>query len=190
MEQNNDEYFEYLNQRSSLGLIYRKNFLYPRLAREMQGKVLDVGCGIGDFLEFYKNAKGTDINIKNVEYCSKIGLEVSFMENGVIPHDHESFESAVLDNVLEHVEDPKFLLSEINRILCKKGLLIIGVPGFKGYESDSDHKIFYEEELLKKTLSKNNFNLKKFFYMPLFKSIFLSKIIRQYCIYGVFIKNN
>ena len=145
MEQNNDEYFEYLNQRSSLGLIYRKNFLYPRLAREMQGKVLDVGCGIGDFLEFYKNAKGTDINIKNVEYCSKIGLEVSFMENGVIPHDDES---------------------------------------------DSDHKIFYEEELLKKTLSKNNFNLKKFFYMPLFKSIFLSKIIRQYCIYGVFIKNN
>ena len=80
MEQNNDEYFEYLNQRSSLGLIYRKNFLYPRLAREMQGKVLDVGCGIGDFLEFYKNAKGTDINIKNVEYCSKIGLEVSYGE--------------------------------------------------------------------------------------------------------------
>ena len=129
----------------------------------MQGKVLDVGCGIGDFLEFYKNAKGTDINIKNVEYCSKIGLEVSFMENGVIPHDDESFESAVLDNVLEHVEDPKFLLSEINRILCKKGLLIIGVPGFKGYESDSDHKIFYEEELLKKLCQTIILILKSFF---------------------------
>ena len=190
MNQQDKEYFDYLNQRSSLGLIYRNNLLYPKLDRELKGKVIDVGCGIGDFLKFKVDAFGTDVNINNVEYCKANGLNVSFMKEGKIPHDDSSFDSAILDNVLEHVDEPEFLLSEICRILSKDGYLIVGVPGLKGYDSDSDHKIFYDETLLEKTLSKNNFLLKKFFYMPLFKSTFLSKKIRQYCLYGVFFKDN
>src|SRR5687767_14790324 len=41
-------YFEYLQRRGRLGYLYRTRYLYPRVFRHLHGRVLDVGCGIGD----------------------------------------------------------------------------------------------------------------------------------------------
>ena len=46
----------------------------------------------------------------------------------------------VLDNVIEHIQDPMPLLKECKRVLASKGNIIIGVPLEKGYERDPDHK--------------------------------------------------
>ena len=42
------------------------------LIKHIQGDLLDVGCGLGDFLEnASKNSLGIDINPYNVEHCIK-----------------------------------------------------------------------------------------------------------------------
>jgi hypothetical protein len=66
--------------------------------------------------------------------------------------------------------------------------LLIGVPGQKGFSSDDDHKIFYDEKKLQALAKKNHFNVNHFFYTPIIKSTFLSKQLRQYCIYTQWLK--
>jgi SAM-dependent methyltransferase len=183
-------YYNYLNTRTSLAKYYRKFYLYHRINRNLAGLVLDVGCGIGDFLNFRKNTYGIDINEHLVEHCKNQGLVAYSFKNGKMPFNDNLFDGVLLDNVMEHIEDPTELLIEISRVIKKNGTLIIGVPGIKGYNADSDHKIFYGESKLIDCLIKFGFNKKRAFYAPLMKSDWLSKNISQYCLYLVFISSN
>lgn len=170
-------------RRSFLGHLYRRYVLYPRLNLHLKGRVLDVGCGIGDMLSYRQNTLGLDVNPLNVDFCQKRQLEAYVMKPDVIPFKDETFDSVLLDNVLEHIEKPSLLFKEMRRVLKSDGILLIGVPGIKGYQSDDDHKVFYDEKKLQALALKNNFNINHFFYTPIIKSTFLNKHLRQYCIY-------
>jgi SAM-dependent methyltransferase len=180
-----DSYFQYLRGRSKLGLIYRQFWLYPRLCKNLTGHVLDVGCGIGDLVKYRADTVGVDINPKTVEWCKSKKLDVHFMEKNQLPFDDHTFDSAVLDNVLEHLEAPEPLLAEIHRILIKDGIFIVGVPGKCGYSRDPDHKIFYSKNKLTETVSKFGFRVKKIFAMPI-ELRWLELRMAQFCFYGVF----
>ena len=180
-----EEYFEYLRGRSRLGWLYRRYWLYPSLCRYLDGKTLDVGCGIGDFLNHRNETVGVDINPATVEWCRRRGLDAHQMSPNVLPFQDCSFDSAILDNVLEHLADPAELLSEIGRVLRPRSSLVVGVPGQRGYATDADHKIFYDEATLVSTLVTAGFRLQQLFHMP-FKSAWMDAHVRQYCLYGVF----
>lgn len=184
---NNIEYATYLQSRSWWGLIYRNLYLYPKLSRFFSGRVLDVGCGVGDLLAFHKHAIGVDINPFNVDFCALRGLNAQLMDIDKLPLPNCSCDTAILDNVLEHIDDPLPILAEVKRVLRADGCLVVGVPGLKGYASDSDHKVFYDEELLESVAKKSGFKIIKFVYAPLFKSSFLSKKVSQYCIYSIWV---
>jgi SAM-dependent methyltransferase len=191
MEISSEEYFAYLKTRSKIADIYRKFVLYPSVNSVLKGKVLDVGCGIGDFLAFRKvNTVGIDINPLNVNYCKSNKQEAFVIEGSTYPFEKQSFDSVILDNVLEHLVQPEITINEISRVLKSNGVLVIGVPGKKGYTMDSDHKKFYDEVEMNKLLVQNNYTNIGFKYMPCFiKSNFLSKSISQYVIYGIYKKN-
>lgn len=180
-----EDYFKYLRKRSKLGYLYRKWWLYPFLCRHLEGKVLDVGCGIGDMLSYRPNTTGVDVNPSTVKYCRKIGLDALEMKPDRLPFDNDVFDGAILDNVMEHIEDPATLLSEINRVLVNNGKLVVGVPGKKGFKWDTDHKVFYDIKTLKGVMKANGFIYNKHFYMPL-KLDILDNLLRQYCLYSVF----
>lgn len=179
------EYTEYLKTRKKIVLQYRMHLLYPRIARYLQGRVVDIGCGIGDFLHYYKDAVGADVNPHTVRYCKEQGLEAEFIEDGLLPFDDGSFGGAVMDNVLEHLSDPASTLREARRVICPGGNLVVGVPGRKGYATDPDHKVFYDKALLESTLRSEGFAPVSWFWMP-FKSNYLDRHLKQYCMYGVF----
>ncbi len=183
-----EQYYNYLRQRSRLGLWYRHYWLYPCLSNFLYGRVVDVGCGIGDFLAYRKGTVGVDINPSNVEWCRLQGLDAHLMVPDVLPFADGSFESAVLDNVLEHLNVPQPLLREISRVLRPGGTVVVGVPGNRGYATDPDHKIFYDEVSLVSTMAELGFNLRRVFYAPM-RSHWLDKLMRQYCLYGVFENN-
>jgi len=187
MEDKNHSYYKYLKSRSRLGNIYRKYFLYPKITKYLKGKILDIGCGIGDYLMYNNKAFGVDINKHTVNYCKEKGFDVKLMKNNQIPYTNNSFDSIIMDNVMEHIESPIPLLKESKRILKKGGYLLIGVPGIKGYKYDPDHKIFYNETNLIALIESNGFISKETFYTP-FKSQFLNNKIRQYCLYFKFEK--
>ena len=180
-----ETYYRYLKRRSVLGLLYRRWLLYPRICRRLQGKVLDVGCGIGDMLSFRTGTVGVDVNPLLVEHCRSRGVEAHLSQSDRLPFRDQSFDGALLDNVLEHLADPRAVLSEIGRVLVPRGRLVVGVPGRRGYQRDSDHKVFYDEESLVRCLAASGFAVTDMFVTP-FRSRVLDRVLRQYCVYGVF----
>lgn len=181
------EYFQYLKTRSFKSYLYRILFLYPKISRQLIGNVLDIGCGIGDFLIYYKKGFGVDINKDCVEFCQSKNLNVTHFENN-IPFKDSYFDSAILDNVLEHISEPFRLLVESKRILKNNGILVVGVPGLKGFSLDNDHKKFYSPNDLDKLISSHGFTKINYFFSP-FKSDFLDKNLSFYAYYGFFKKN-
>jgi len=178
------QYSEYLKSRSFLAKIYRTHFLYPKLSRYLKGRLLDVGCGIGDMLIYRPNSVGVDINSFNVEFCKQRGCEAYVMPIDKLPFENSSFDSVLLDNVLEHLAAPVPLLKEIRRVMRQDAVLLIGVPGVKGQSADPDHKVFYNEISLNALAAKLGFNVNAMLHSPLWKSDYLSKTVRQYCVYS------
>jgi SAM-dependent methyltransferase len=180
---NNESYFEYLNGITWKGRLYRKWILYPRLRAEVTGRCLDVGCGLGGFILSRPDTVGVDINPMLVEFCRSQGLEVDVFNGCDIPFEQSSFDSLILDNVLEHILEPAALLTDFTRVLKSGGKLLIGVPGRKGYESDSDHKVYYTRESLRSLLHEHGFEESNSFEMPFFG---LSDKLKMHCVYSTF----
>ena len=174
-------YHQYLLKESILGFIYRRFFLFPILRLLTGPEFLDVGCGKGIMLN-YGNSKsfGIDINEYNISYIKSKGKKaLKINDDGIFPLKDNSFKVIICDQVLEHIENPSLLLSEMHRCLNLNGKLIIGVPQKKGFLRDSDHKIFYDIEKIYKLLEKNNFRYKFHFYLPLPFKIFGNFISQQ-----------
>jgi len=184
-------YCQYLSRRSLVGLLYRKYFLYPKLCGKLTGKVLDVGCGIGDFVRFRANTIGADINSHNVDYCVRQGLDAKLIEDNHLSFADDSFDGVMLDNVLEHIPSDMAdsVIDEIRRVLKPGGNIVVGVPGRKGYDSDPDHKVYYTEDNLIPLFVRHGFEAREMFLMPV-ASKKLERILRQFCIYAVFTLKN
>jgi SAM-dependent methyltransferase len=181
-----EHYFNYLSRRSWLGAIYRRFVLYPRLMKRLPGRCLDVGCGIGDMLVVRPNTVGVDVNASNVAFCRSRGAHAVKMEPDRLPFEAGSFDSVLMDNVLEHIADPGPLLGEVRRVLRSGGRLLIGVPGRRGWDSDADHKVFYDEVGMTSCVGTAGFAVIEIFHTPLVRSSWLHRHLRQYCVFGLF----
>ncbi len=189
MTQEHEAYFAYLSRRSRMGGLYRRYWLYPAICRRLSGRVLDVGCGIGDLLRYRPNTVGVDVNPSTVAFCRSSGFDARVMQVDVLPFEPQEFDGVVLDNVLEHIARPHQLLVEIRRVLRKEGALVVGVPGKRGFAADPDHKVFYNELKLKATLREAGFTMQSTFRRPIPIDA-LSNRLRTYCFYGVFVQHD
>lgn len=99
-----------------------------------EGTLLDLGCGDGALLSHVKKNnlenRGLDISPEAVKKCAAQGIsaDVYDFSTQALPFRDNSFEYVVLLDVLEHVYDPKKLLTEARRVSRK--FLILSVPNF------------------------------------------------------------
>jgi SAM-dependent methyltransferase len=188
-----ETYFNYLNRISPRGRIYKRFFVSPILflcARHFGSRIIEVGSGTGSGVlgAFSRSVVGLDINPFAVKFCNSKGWRASVIEeNGRFPLPSDSTDVCILDNVLEHIEQPRRVFDECYRVTGDQGGLVIVVPGVRGYDSDSDHKIFYNEDRLKEV--DERWRCVRSFSTPfLFKSLALSQSIKQYCLVAVYKK--
>jgi SAM-dependent methyltransferase len=112
---------------------------HDNLIKKLQGKVLDIGCGNGNFLFPIKQnggeVYGIEINPVSARYCNEARLNVFC---GVLEDARFSdnfFDTVILSHVIEHLPSPKKTLKEIYRILKSSGKLYIFSPNSEGYMS-------------------------------------------------------
>jgi len=166
------EYFEYLTNRSAFQFWARKPFL-SSLSPYLPGKVLDAGCGIGEFSQYCRGEYyGIDINPYCVEHVSSMGKVCRQASVDSIPFEDHTFDSVLLSHVFEHIDKPDRTLQEIHRVLRPGGIFMILVPMQKGFHKDSTHVRFYTKETLKNTVEAQNFSFLKSWYFPLPFKIF------------------
>lgn len=189
----NRHYASYLLSRRWTSLAYKYLFIYPFFLSFLGRKNLDFGCGIGDFLGFCnlfkKKIIGVDINSFNIDVCKKRSFDARLLtKNMLVELGQGSFDTIVLDNVLEHILSPQPTLKNINNLLKDRGLLIVGIPvGDAGFKADQDHKVFYDEQGLDILLKRYNLIMIDHFYRP-FNNDTLRKNLRQFCYYSVYRK--
>jgi len=102
--------------------------------------VLDVGVGCGWFSRFAKDrgyhVMGVDIADKVIKenrwFGKATGEKIKIKKASVynLPFDRSAFDSVVLSEVLEHLAEPEKGLTEINRVLRKRGRLLVILPGY------------------------------------------------------------
>jgi 2-polyprenyl-3-methyl-5-hydroxy-6-metoxy-1,4-benzoquinol methylase len=108
------------------------------------GRVLDVGCSTGDYLEFlkklgWKETWGIENNPRPAEFArERKGLTIyagSLDENFQPPH---SFDAVTAWHVLEHVRDPRDFLRSAHRVLKNGGQFLLGLPNVEA----ADRQVF------------------------------------------------
>jgi SAM-dependent methyltransferase len=111
----------------------------------ISGKVVDVGGGRSpDYYEYLQ--KGSDYSIEPVD-ASLSGID---FESDHLPQSDGIADTVICANVLEHIYNHAFLISEIRRIM-KNGAYFIGfVPFLVNYHPDPHDYFRYTEEALKK----------------------------------------
>ncbi len=121
---------------------YKLEFFLDWLQRLQASKgdlsVVDVGCGNGRqvtrFLEpFAAKVVGLDLHPGCIEYAQRrFGSERTQFKVSLIEDLDETFDVAVMSDVLEHVDDPSGLLAHVADRVTDGGHLLISVPNGRG----------------------------------------------------------
>lgn len=109
------------------------NLLEP----DPSAKVLDLGCGDGNFtLQMGiriggRLLYGVEGKQKAVELCEELGIKAFRLDlNNIMPFENESFDVVCASQVIEHLRYTDLLIKEIYRVLTPGGYAVISTPNF------------------------------------------------------------
>lgn len=135
-------------------------------------KLLDVGCGIGFFLEVAKqrgwDVYGTEYTDEAIKICNQKGFT---MHQGALNTDNyllESFDVITSFEVMEHINNPIEEVTKFNQLLRKDGLFYFTTPNFNAIErmylkehysvvSYPEHLSYYTKKTARRLLENNGF---------------------------------
>lgn len=165
----------YLSRRRYFEKRYRRYLTNIKLFRQ-SGRLLDVGCNIGLFLNIAREAgfavTGVELNRDCAEYArSAFHLEIfsGYLEQ--LTFDDQGFDVVTLFDVIEHIPDIHAFLAEIERILKPGGLLVVQSPNISSvmamltrgkwnWLSPPDHLYHFSPESLAMLIKSHDFDLK------------------------------
>ena len=110
---------------------YSPDAVYSAVAKitaTLKGCVLDLAAGTGTFSRIlqkqnFSEVFACDAYSDNFSVCG-INCVAADLNKG-IPYDNDSFDVVVGCEIIEHIENPRYLLREIKRILVKGGVGVI-----------------------------------------------------------------
>ncbi len=203
--------YQYCKIRSDESIFFRliNSFFYPinSIFRGTifveNGNFLDVGCGMGYFALVMKylgmNVYGVEPTKFDEKLSKQYNLNITRSTLQQANYVNDFFDTITLNHVLEHVNDPSEMMTELNRILKPGGHLVIATPisdslafrMFGKYWSQTDtprHLFIFSTKVLKKYSEENGFKVVKIRHnsipsIPIISSIiyfFESKRNRRY----------
>lgn len=138
--------------------------------------LIDIGCGIGYFLEVAKergwNVYGTEYTDEAIRICSEKGIT---MKQGKLnPEDFSGIEFDIITSfeVIEHINNPQEEIQNFYKLLRKEGLVYLTTPNFNSLLrfrlKDKyniicypEHLSYYTPKTLKLLFSSASFKSKK-----------------------------
>ncbi len=145
-------------------------------------KLLDIGCGPGTIsnISYYEKMKNThtiygiDFIKQHVQIMKNRFPQGTFIEGNAekIPFSNKYFDTIIIRHVLEHVDNPQKVISEIKRVCKKDAKIFIAVPHEKlekimnvltphYMEKGHHHQRVFTPNMLENMLKKNRFDVVK-----------------------------
>ncbi len=121
----------------------KKKKLIGKYFNKSNGKILDIGCGAGDFLQYMKenhwNINGVDTSNKARKIANnKLNIKVMGPKDWI--NNKEKYDVITCWHSLEHVHEPWVYLDKIKKSLTVDGFLIVALPNYQS----TDAKIYKE----------------------------------------------
>ena len=164
-------------------IIYKHNYSFL-LPKDSKASILELGPGMGQFLEFlkyngYKNVKGIDGSIQIANHCKKQGLVVEYVQSFTeFLKDKSGFYDTIIANdILEHFKKDELfdLLSAMKETMRPGGYILGKVPNasacFMGTHTryiDFTHELSFTEQSLKEIFYALGFSKVEIFEHKLF----------------------
>ena len=109
------------------------------------GKLLDIGCGVGDFIHTAEEQGWQCTGVEPSQDAKaiakkRIKAEI-FSSEDLEQIPNETFDVITMWHVLEHVDDFKWQMSQLQRLIKKGGRIVIALPNYKSYDAT-----FYKEK--------------------------------------------
>jgi SAM-dependent methyltransferase len=98
------------------------------LASQLEGDLLDFGCGSKPYINLFKvnSYTGVDIEISgHAHFNSKVDI---YYDGKTLPFENESFSAIFTSEVFEHIFNLDEILSELNRVLKPEGKILLTTP--------------------------------------------------------------
>jgi SAM-dependent methyltransferase len=138
----------------------------------MRGRFLEIGAGIGNLTRYFLEAPSLTVVDVNGEYLAeltrryapaRLATEVMDVTAPVDPLGDRVFDTILMVNVLEHLEDHESVLRRVHRHLAPDGHLLLLVPAhpalFGGVDREAGHVRRYERRGLAATLGGTGFEV-------------------------------
>jgi SAM-dependent methyltransferase len=134
---------------------WTKEYFYEYSSSKLSGMetVLDIGCGIGEFLKYRRsNCVGLDGNLSSLKQAQTHCQNLVHGDILVLPFKDGTFDGINCSHVIEHLSPDQVhrLLIEINKVLRVNGLIILSCPTmWEGFFSDLTHvRPYYPNAIL------------------------------------------
>jgi len=137
------------------------------------GRLLEIGCGDGDFL---MQAESAGWQVTGVDYAAAAcATAQGRLKNGEVLHGElaglklpsDQYDLCVIADVLEHVRSPLEFLREIHRVLKPGGTLFVATPSLdswsarflrqKWMEFKAEHLTYFDRQTLQTALFRSGF---------------------------------
>lgn len=119
-------------------------FLYKKYNLKKGDKLLEVGCGRGEFLkgfiELGIDGYGVDQNDNAKKICLNSEIKIADLENKSLPYEDNFFDVIYSKSVVEHFFYPEKLFKEMHRVLKPGGIILTLTPDW-----ENTYTIFYED---------------------------------------------
>lgn len=153
-------------------------------------KILEIGSGAGGIITFLNESNNrfaidplenfyssvqsfVDQRDKNVKYKTAMGEE--------LPFENKFFDLVIMDNVLDHCENPQKVMEQVNRVLTEEGLIYFKQNTYnywglivrflmEKFLIDKGHPHTFLKNKLLKLIEKNNFKVISSFRSGYFKT--------------------
>ena len=128
-----------------------------------ESKLLDVGCGTGWLGAHFSDYAGIDASPSAVEAAQERGLNVQAGDLAdPLPFADESFDAAMLKDILEHVDDPAALVREVRRVLMPGGRVFASSPDAQRWVwDDYTHRRPFTTKGFRMLFADQGFNVEK-----------------------------
>lgn len=175
-----ESFFKDMNNLTQKGFEKSAKFYYSFykefLPEDKNAKILDIGCGLGQFLYFlekqgYKNYYGIDVSEQQIKFCQdKVTKKVETTDIfGFLKGKKEQFDLVVANDVLEHIPKGKLfeILELVHQSLKPEAKFFAKVPnmsnpfGLMDRYSDFTHEIGFTEFSLREVLVMSGFKIIK-----------------------------